>query len=164
MNTRRFIRNCFWLMLPAFLLLFLLAAKLPAAFQADIFWQGIPMAISLPESTLRIVVFALPAFMPLQFSTPKHRLGWALYLLGTPLYTASWLALIMAPQSAWSLSAIGFLAPAYTPIIWLVGIGLIGDRLFWPNLPYKPWMYIGLVLVFSGFHIAHSAFVYARLA
>jgi len=162
-NIARYSKNGFWLMLPSFLLLFLLAGKLPPAFQPEVFWQDIPQVISLPENLLRVLVFALPAFMPLRFGHGQPRLGWWLYLLGTVLYVASWLALILAPESDWSLSAYGFLAPAYTPLVWLGGIGLIGGRLFWPNLPFRPWMYFMLVIVFLGFHIAHTAIVFQRL-
>lgn len=162
-NITGVFKNGFWLMLPAFLLLFLLAEKLPTAFQPEIFWREIPRIISLPESLLRVVVFALPAFMVLRFKRGQPRVGWALYSLGTALYIASWMALIITPESMWSQSAAGFLAPAYTPLIWLIGVGLIGEQLYWPNLPYKPWMYIALVVVFLGFHITHAAIVFQRL-
>lgn len=158
-----FFKNCFWLMLPSLFLLFLLADKLPFAFQEKVFWHDIPLAVSAPESVLRVAVFALPAFMPLRSYAGGSRVGWGLYLLGTVLYIASWAALILAPESGWSLSAAGFLAPAYTPLVWLVGIGLIGGRLFWPGLPYQPWMYVTLVTVFLGFHITHAAIVFQRL-
>lgn len=157
-------RNCFWLVLPVFLLLFLVADRLPPAFQAGVFWHDIPWFISWPENLLRTIFFALIAFMPFSLATIRQRRGLVLYLFGMALYIASWLVLIIAPHSGWSLSAAGFLAPAYTPLIWLFGIGMIHNRLFWPATGYKPWMFFALVTVALAFHITHAAFVYGRLA
>jgi hypothetical protein len=78
------------------------------------------------------------------------------------IYFASWLLLIYFPESAWSHSAIGFMAPAYTTIIWLTGIGLIGETLF-AGLPYHPIVYIGASTVFVVFHSIHSYIVFTRL-
>ena len=49
-----------------------------------------------------------------------------MYALGVLVYFASWLPLIYASDAAWSKSAAGLLAPAYTPLICLTGIALIG--------------------------------------
>ena len=159
-----YVRNCFWLMVPSILLLFIAADRLPPAFQAEVFWKDIPWFIAWPENLFRTAVFALPAFMPLSIKTTQQRRGLALYLFGTGVYFASWLALIIAPQSWWSLSAAGFLAPAYTPLIWLFGIGLIGERLFVSRIGFRPWMFFALTVVFLGFHIAHTALVFGRLS
>ena len=159
-----YIRNCFWLMVTSILLLFLAADRLPSAFQAEVFWKDIPWFIAWPENLFRTVVFALPAFIPLSIKTTRQRRGLALYIFGTGVYFASWLALIIAPQSWWSLSAPGFLAPAYTPLIWLFGIGLIGERLFASRIGFRPWMFFALTVVFLSFHIAHTALVYGRLS
>ena len=159
-----YIRNCFWLMVPSILLLFIAADRLPPAFQAEVFWNDIPWFIAWPENLFRTAVFALPAFMPLSIETTQQRRGLALYLFGTGVYFASWLALIIAPQSWWSLSAAGFLAPAYTPLIWLFGIGLIGERLFVSRIGFRPWMFFALTVVFLGFHIVHTALVFGRLS
>lgn len=37
---------------------------------------------------------------------------------------------MVVPQSAWSMSRAGFLASAHTPLVWLVGLGLTGGRLY----------------------------------
>ena len=158
-----YLRNCFWLMVPSFLLLFLAADRLPASFQPGTFWHDIPWFISWPENLLRTLFFALTALMPFSLATQRQRRGLAVYLLGTVLYIGSWLVLIVAPQSGWSQSAAGFLAPAYTPLIWLFGIGMIHDRLFWPTTRYRPWMFFAVVVAALGFHIAHAAMVYGRL-
>jgi hypothetical protein len=55
-----------------------------------------------------------------------------------------------SPDSAWSNSLAGFLASAYTPLLWLIEIGLISG---W-------WPYQVLSMVFVGVHIGHWWQVY----
>ena len=89
--------------------------------------------------------------MPLRWDTSVSKVGIAIYLIGMLIYFASWIPLINAPNSAWSNSLAGFMAPAYTPLLWLVGIGLISG---W-------WPYLALSVVFVGVHIGHWGQVYA---
>jgi hypothetical protein len=88
--------------------------------------------------------------MPLRWDTSQSKIGIAVYLIGLVVYFASWVPLMVAPTSTWSNSLIGFLAPAYTPLLWLVGIYLIGG---W-------WPYLVLSLVFVSVHIGHWIQVY----
>jgi hypothetical protein len=97
--------------------------------------------------------------MPLRIETQSQQLGLWLYIAGTAVYFISWLAQMYFPQSAWSLSVWGFLAPAYTPLIWLVGIGLIGSTLYFSS-PYRSWMYIVASVIFVGFHLSHAMAVF----
>jgi hypothetical protein len=157
-----FLKNCFWLLAPILAFNMIFMRQLPAAYQMNVFWKDIPKAIGVPENLLRTLVMILPVFMRLRISTASQKLGFGLYLTGILVYFASWAALIAAPQSAWSTSAIGFLAPAYTPILWLVGIGLIGNELHFQKVPFKPWMYWALSALFLLFHNLHAATVYSR--
>jgi hypothetical protein len=158
-----YLLNCLWLIVPIMLWNGIFSGKLPAAFQADSFDSDIPAFIVAGENFFRLVVFILPVFMPLTIASQMQKLGLGLYLAGTALYFLAWVALMYFPQSAWSLSAPGFLAPAYTPLIWLVGIGLIGSALYFSS-PYQSWMYIVASVIFVGFHVAHPSLVYARMA
>ena len=159
--------NCFWLLVPILLFNLALARRLPAAYQPAIFWRNIPSAISLPESIFRALVMVLPVFMRLQLSTPSQKLGLGLYAAGLLIYFASWLVLIAVPHGAWAASAAGFLAPAYTPALWLAGIGLIGRELLIPGVPFQEGMYWGwmcwiLCAVFLLFHNLHALTVFRR--
>jgi hypothetical protein len=49
-------------------------------------------------------------------------------------------------------SLIGSTATAWTPLLWLVGIGLVGDS-FYFSIPYKPWFYILPSIIFVAFHL-----------
>ena len=153
--------NCLLLLLPIMLWNVFFTDKLPGGFSSAVFWKDIPAFVAGGENFFRLVIFIIPVLMPLRFVTGTQKLGLSLYLVGTCIYFLSWVALMIAPQSAWSLSPIGFLAPAYTPLIWLSGIGLIGSSLYFSS-PYRSWMYVAISTAFIGFHFSHALIVYLR--
>lgn len=122
----------------------------------------IPRLLSATENALRIAVFALPFFAPFELVTKSQKVGLAVFGIGLAIYFISWLPLIAAPASRWSTSAVGFLAPAYTPLVWLLGLALLIQRLYW-SVPYRWWYYLVLSIAFLGAHIGHVAIVFARL-
>ena len=156
-----YVRNCMLLLVPIMLWNMLFSANLPRAFSPDVFWKDIPAFLAAGENFFRLVIFIVPLLMPLRIRTTEQKTGLALYIIGTTLYYLAWLALMIFPSSAWSLSAAGFLAPAYTPLIWLVGIGLMGSSLYFSS-PYRSWMYISLSIIFISFHISHTLLVFSR--
>ena len=152
--------NGLWLLVPVMVWNVALAGKLPHAYSMEVFSKAIPSTIAVPENVLRIALFALPSVTVLSaYST--HRQGYIVFVLGLAIYFASWLILIYGPQSRWGHSAVGFLAPAYTPLLWLIGIALVtrsyigGERLI-------RWAFLVLATAFLTFHISHAAFVYSR--
>ena len=74
----------------------------------------------------------------MKLDNPTSKLGLGVYVAGTILYFASWLPLLLAPDSAWSLSPAGLLAPRMTPLLPFLGIALIG----------RSWSYALISLVF----------------
>jgi len=156
-----YILNCMLLILPIMAWNLLFASKLPQAYSTEIFWKNIPPLIANGENIFRLLVFILPLLMPLRIETQSQKLGLWLYIAGAVIYFTAWLAQMYFPQSAWSLSVFGFLAPAYTPLIWLTGIGLIGSALYFSS-PYRSWMYILTSIIFIGFHLSHTLTVYLR--
>jgi hypothetical protein len=161
-NIKAYLLNCFLLMVPVALWNALLTPSLPWFYSEAVFWKDIPQMISLPEQGLRVLVFALPLAMPLSIETRSQRRGLMLYAAGLMLYFLSWMAQILYPESLWSTSAFGFLAPAYITILWLAGIGLTGRKLFF-NIPYHPAVYILLSVLFVIFHTLHAYLVFGRL-
>ena len=136
--------NCFWLLLPVFVWNGALTSRLPqAGFQSD---AGVPQPILMAEWLLRIAVFVWPLFLPLRWHSRQNRVGLILYGVGLVIYCTSWLPLIYLPEAAWSTSAAGLLAPAYTPLIWLAGIALVGGS----------WPYGALSLLFVVAHLYHN--------
>jgi hypothetical protein len=152
--------NGMWLLAPVMAWNILLTARLPAAFSREVFWREIPRAISIPENTLRIGLFALPGVTMFEVSSTEIA-GWLAYGLGLAAYLASWLALIYRPQSWWSRHAVGFLAPAYTPSLWLAGVALSTTS----YVGYEPWIrwtFVALSMGFLSFHVAHTTLIFRR--
>lgn len=158
---QKYFCNCFLLILPVLAWNIALTNRLPKTFQPEIFWSDIPPFLAYGENTARIVVFILTLFMPLKIVTPMQRKGLLFYISGLLVYFISWLLLIFLPNSAWSAGIPGFSAPAYTPLLWLIGIGIIGNS-FYFNLPYKRWMFITVSIIFLLFHNLHTYFIYYR--
>ena len=158
-NLYKYFLNCFVLTTPILVWNILLTYKLPKTTKPDILIQHISPWITYPENSIRIIIFTMMAFMPIKIAKPIQKQGFVLFILGTLLYCASWLVLIYYPESLWSKSILGVLSPAYTPALWFVGIGLIGDS-FYFNLPFKRWIFISLVLLFLVFHNIHTYRIY----
>lgn len=162
MPLRAHLTPCFWLVLPILALNVVYAGSLPAMFQPETFNAAIPDAIFVPETLLRSLLFGLTAFLPMR-AIPA---GWALFLAGLALYAGSWAVLILAPGAAWSQSIAGLAAPAWTPALWLAGLGLIAGRPVFSRAPRWRWiaLYAALAVGFLAAHISHTALVAARLA
>ncbi|MGV3559016.1 hypothetical protein [Larkinella arboricola] len=154
--------NGFLLMIPVVIWNLALTDQLPAGFQPKIFWKDIPAWLTYGENGSRILVFALAGLMPIRSSTKRQGVGFFSYLAGLVLYFAAWLALIYFPDSRWSTSLPGFMAPAFTPLFWLTGIGLIGES-FYFNLPFRRWIFMLTAFLFVVLHCFHTYTVYDRL-
>ncbi|WP_075590715.1 hypothetical protein [Labilibacter marinus] len=159
---KKHLLNGFLLLIPIFIWNIALYKHLPKAFSAEVFWKDIPPIISYGENIFRILVFALPAFMMLSFKSSKKKRGLLIYLVGICIYFLSWLLLILYPESSWSNSLVGFTAPAFTTIIWFIGIGVMGNKAYF-KIPKLTATYIVLSLIFVVFHTLHTYVVYTRL-
>lgn len=158
-NPKKYLLNAMWLTFPILLWNVIFASRLPAQLLPDIFWKDIPLPVMYGENILRMVIFAMPVFISLGGNPKKQGLAW--YLVGTAVYFLAWLPLLFAPGSAWSNSMAGFMAPAYTPLLWMVGIALLGNEFYFP-LHYRPIYYIAPAILFTIFHCTHAAIIYLR--
>lgn len=113
------------------------------------------------ENSLRLVVSVLPFLMPLELTSRLQRKGLIVYAVGAAFYFISWIALMRAPSSRWATTPFGFFAPACTPLIWLMGLALLGQRLYWGRF-YRWWMFLIPAVGFIIAHVSHTALVYAR--
>ena len=162
MSIRKYLFNCFLLLVPVIGWDILFASRLPAPFQSEIFQSEIPLAISIGEHIFRVFIFLLAFLMPISIKSPIQKVGIILYAIGLLAYFASWLLLIYYPESSWSKSCQGFMAPAYTPALWLAGIALIGKN-FYFRLPYGRWIFIALAVIFLILHNIHTGIVCIRI-
>ena len=161
-TLKKYLLNCFLLTIPIMIWNIIFTSKLPQYYQPEIFWKDIPAWLKYSENISRILIFILTLLMPLNISTLTQKRGLILYIGGTLIYFASWLVLIYFPNSSWSNNILGFMAPAYTPLLWLTGIGFIGNS-FYFNLPYKRWFFILTVIIFLIFHNFHTMTIYFRI-
>ena len=148
--------SCFLLIIPVLIWNIGLAGSLPSLYSPERFNTGIPTRLLLAENCARLAVLAaFPLVMRVGLSSTRQKTGLVVYAVGILMYAGAWLAVIRAPASRWSRSTAGFLAPAYTPAIWLAGIGLIGERAFieWPG---RELWYSGLALAFVCVHMVHT--------
>jgi hypothetical protein len=160
-DLKKYFFNCFLLTIPVLLWDYIFTDKLPKAFQPEIFWKDIPSFITNGENISRLIMFVFISFMPLNIISKKQKSGLLLYVAGILLYFGVWIALMYFPNAAWSNSELGLLAPAYTPLFWLIGIGFIGNSLFF-NIPYNRWLYFLVVIIFLIFHNWHTYLIYFR--
>ena len=140
----RLIQNCFWLMVPLLVWNVLLGPKITQ--EAILSDSHSPSWLLLAENITRIFVFALPLLLPLHFKDSCQRTGLLIYILGTLIYFGTWIPLLAAPQSGWSQSALGLIAPRLTPLLPFLGIALISQT----------WLYAFFAVLFIVFHSIHG--------
>jgi hypothetical protein len=153
--------NGFLPLLPVFAWNIIFASKLPSAFGPENFDKGIPKPVLTGETVFRTIVFLMPLLFSLNIQTGSGTAGLAFYILGLILYFLSWIMLMFFPKTSWSKSVFGFTAPAYTPAVWLAGIGLMADRYYF-TAAFSVWHYFLPAVLFLVFHISHTVTVYSR--
>jgi hypothetical protein len=154
--------NAILLTLPPLLFNLVFWNSLPKAFSGDQFWKDLPLVVALGVRIGEVFVFAFPVLIRIRLETPRQRLGLRLYGAGLVVYFASWFALMLFPDSVWSTSVIGFMAPAYTPLLWLAGIAMMSDGLYVRRIPYRWWYYLVGSLVFLAFHVTQAFLSFTR--
>lgn len=155
------VMNCSWLLLPVLVWNILFAKQLPAIFQEENFWHDIPPLLSISEHASRIALFAFTFMMPLELPAAKHFKSWSIYMAGLMLYFLSWLLLMKMPQSDWSQSLPGIMAPAFTPALWMWGIWRIGSTPF-IQFPLYKLAFPLLCLLFLFLHNLHTFLIFER--
>lgn len=97
--------------------------------------------------------------LSLSFDSRIQIIGFLIYVVGVMIYFLSWIMQIYFTETKWSKSIFGFMAPAYSSIIWLIGIGLVGQKLLF-DLSYSYAVYIIISFVFVIVHSMHAYFVF----
>lgn len=136
-------------------------SKLPNLYDPQYFNSNIPLFISICENFFRAIIFILPLFFKIQLNNLIGKVGGIIYIIGSIFYYSSWLLLIYAPNLQWCKSIFGFTAPAYTIIIWLIGISLMADSYYF-KISFSKWHFILPSLGMLFFHVYHTIIVYLR--
>ena len=153
--------NGYGLILPILLWNAFFYRYLPPAYDIKSFNANIPQTIFTGELIGRILIFGLPLFIQLNYRGSYGRIGLLIYLLGIFIYFSSWIAVIAFPQSSWTKSVFGFAAPAYSIIIWLIGLSLLSET-FYFRIPFARLSLLLSSLIMTGFHSAHAIYVWYR--
>jgi len=148
----KYLLNGFLLIIPVLIWNIIFYKLLPQKYSIDT-----KSSFETAENIFRIIVFALPLLMKISLETKLQKFGMGLYLLGLAIYFASWIVQIYFPDSLCGKSNFGLLAPAYTSIIWLLGIGMVGQFFFLAN--QYSWFYITMAAAFVVSHTMHMYYV-----
>lgn len=161
-HVKKYLLNGFLFLIPVLLWNILLADKLPREYQKEIFWNNIPKWLAFGENSLRLLIFILPVVIRVSIKSKLQITGFILYLSGIIVYFSSWLFMIFYPDSSFASSAAGFMAPAYTTLIWLCGIGLMVQQTL-IKIPRITLLYILLSILFVAVHTYHTYVVFQSL-
>ncbi|CAG0937366.1 hypothetical protein TFLX_06292 [Thermoflexales bacterium] len=160
---RLLLRNGALLILPPMVITFGLWAALPPRYSFAQFWKDIPSWLGFLENLFRILVFGIPVLLYFGRGDKTQSLGWYFYSGGLIVYLASYLMQIVFPYSDWSMSVIGFSAPAWSTLVWLIGIGFVCSR-SWLPLRWSRLIYLCCTVLFLIFHTGHTLLIYSRIA
>jgi hypothetical protein len=105
-----------------------------------------PGWLLVAENITRVLIFIFPLLLPIQLKDAWSKSGLVVYCIGTLIYFASWSPLLLAPESAWSQSTAGLLAPRVTPFLSFLGIALVCNA----------WPYAVISAVFIFIHTWHG--------
>ena len=119
--------NCFYFLLPVLIWNLIFAPKL----KQDIFNIKIKnlKLLEVFENIFRYSTFIFPLFLPISITSQNQESGILIYLVGLIIYFMSWLPLILFSDFDFSNKKIFIFAPHITPIIFFIGISLIGNSI-----------------------------------
>ena len=153
-TVSRYSNNCFLLFIPILIFNILFFKKLPAHYLNDI-----SHPIIIIETIARIITITFSFIMVLSIQNKIGKIGLIIYIVGIIIYFSSYFIAIYFNNTLIANNIIIILAPYWTSIIWLIGIGIIGNNLF-VKIPYHFVTYIILSFVFTTIHTIHGYLCY----
>ena len=153
---QRFYSNCFLLFIPVILLNVLFTKYLPECYLKNISHIIVPI-----ETIVRLILMALSIIMSIEIKDRTGKTGILIYITGLILYFVSYFILINYSETVVCKNMIVQLSGYWTATIWLIGIGLIGKKLF-IKIPYHYVLYITLSVLFGIIHTYHGYILLAR--
>jgi len=150
----KYINNCFLFFVPILIFNILFFKKLPTHYL-----KNISHPIITAETITRIITIVFSTIMAINIQNKIEKTGIIIYIIGIIIYFTSYFIEIYAPDTLFGKKIIFILAPYWTSIIWLIGIGLVGNNLF-INIPYHFTVYLILSAVFATIHTIHGYLCY----
>jgi hypothetical protein len=111
------------------------------------------------ETVARIITIAFSIIMAINLDNKIGKIGLIVYIIGILIYFCSYFFVIKVPAVSFHNNLILLLAPYWTSALWLIGIGLLGNKLFL-NIPYHYTAYIIISIIFAIIHSIHGYICY----
>ena len=150
----KYMYNCFLFFIPILIFNILFFKKLPSYYL-----KNISHPIIKAETITRIITIAFSMIMAINIQNKAGKIGLIIYIIGIIIYFSSYFIEIYFPNTIFSKKLIFILAPYWTSVIWLIGIGLLGNKLF-VNIPYHFTIYLILSVIFTIIHTIHGYLCY----
>ena len=147
--------SCFLLFIPVILFDVAFTKYLP-----EQYLKNIPHIVVPIEAAVRLVLIALAAVMKINVQDKKGKAGFGIYIAGLTAYFASYFVLISYADTTVGKNMILQLSGYWTATLWLIGIGLTGNRLF-VKVPYHYAVYIILSMLFGILHTYYGYILFA---
>ena len=146
--------NCFWFFIPVIVFNIIFTKYLP-----EFYLKNISHSIVTMETIARITTIAFSVVMAIKPDNKIGKIGLIVYIIGVLVYFCSYFIVIKIPVISFHDNFIVLLAPYWTSVLWLTGIGLLGNKLF-INIPYHYTAYIILSIIFTIIHSIHGYICY----
>jgi hypothetical protein len=154
MKFLKYINNNFLLFIPILIFNILFFKKLPSHYL-----KNISHPIIVIETITRIITIVFSIIMTITIQNKIGKIGLTIYIIGIIIYFISYFIEIIFSNTILGRNIIVILSPYWTSIIWLIGIGLLGNRLF-VNIPYHFTVYLILSIIFTIVHTIHGYLCY----
>jgi len=149
--------NCFWFFLPIIIFNIILTKYLPKHYL-----KNIKHPIVTLETIARTVTIVFSVIMEIKLDNKVGKIGLIVYIIGVLIYFCSYFIVIKLPVTSFNNNIAILLAPYWTSVLWLIGIGLIGNKLF-VMIPYHYIIYIVISIVFAMLHSIHGYICYEEI-
>jgi len=146
--------NCFWFFIPIIIFNITFTKYL-----SGFYLKNINHPIVTIETIARVITIAFSVIMAIKLDNKIGKVGLIVYIIGVLIYFCSYFIVIKIPPILFHNNIIVLLAPYWTSVLWLIGIGLLGNKLF-INIPYHYTVYIILSIVFAVIHSIHGYICY----
>jgi hypothetical protein len=146
--------NCFWFLIPVIIFNIIFTKYLP-----EFYLKNVNHPIVRIETIARIITIAFSVIMAIKLDNKIGKAGLIVYIIGVLVYFCSYFIVIKVPAISFHNIFFVLLAPYWTSVLWLIGIGLLGNKLF-INIPYHYAAYIIISIVFAIIHSIHGYICY----
>ena len=153
----KYCKNCFWFFIPVIIFNIIFTKYLP-----ENYLQNVSHVVVLLESITRISLIILSLVLQINTNNLLGKAGIKIYIIGLLIYFLSYYVIIKYSNTIFGQNMIVQLSGYWTSVLWLIGIGLIGNKIFL-KIPYKWILYILISILFGIMHTYHGYILLTKL-